>query len=394
MCCRSWGDCWMAKLGDICEIVSGSTPKTNNEEYWNGNLCWITPAEITDKDVIISDTERKISETGAKSCSLTLMPVGTVLLSSRAPIGKVAITGKEMYCNQGFKNLICSDSIFNKYLYWFLKKNNEYLNSLGRGATFKEISKKIVADIVIPLPPLETQKQIAANLDKVTRTIDLCNAILEKLDLLVKARFVEMFGEVGTDPRGFGMKCLGDVCKINPKKTDDKRLNSGLAVSFIPMPAVSENGSIDTSEIRSYDEVKTGFTYFSEGDVLFAKITPCMENGKGAVAVGLCNQIGFGSTEFHVLRPLEGTSNPYWLYTITSFERFRKEAERKMTGSAGQRRVPARFLEQYTVSVPPIEQQNQFAAFVAQTDKSKSAVKQVLEKAETLKKALMQEYFG
>lgn len=127
----------MAKLGEVCEIVSGSTPKTGNDEYWNGSLCWITPAEISDDDIIITDTNRKISEVGAKSCSLTLMPVGTVLLSSRAPIGKVAITGTEMYCNQGFKNLICSDAIYNKYLFWFLKHNNEYLNSLGRGATFK-----------------------------------------------------------------------------------------------------------------------------------------------------------------------------------------------------------------------------------------------------------------
>lgn len=167
------------------------------------------------------------------------------------------------------------------------------------------------------------------------------------------------------------MKLLNDVCKINPKKTDDKRLRSGLEVSFVPMPAVSETGDIDATEIRTYDEVKTGFTYFAENDVLFAKITPCMENGKGAVAVGLCNEIGFGSTEFHVLRPIKEISNSYWLYAITSFEMFRREAARKMTGSAGQRRVPARFLEQYRVAVPPIDLQNQFAAFVEQTDKSK-----------------------
>ena len=361
----------MAKLGEICEIVSGSTPKTGIEEYWNGCLCWITPAEISDDDIIITDTDRKISESGAKSCSLTLMPVGTVLLSSRAPIGKVAITGAEMYCNQGFKNLICSDNINNKYLFWFLKHNKDYLNSLGRGATFKEISKKIVSDIEIPLPSLKIQYEIASTLDKLQSIINHRKHQLAKLDELVKARFVEMFGEVGTDPKGFGMRLLNDVCEINPKKTDDKRLRSGLEVSFVPMPAVSETGDIDATEIRTYDEVKTGFTYFAEKDVLFAKITPCMENGKGAVAEGLCNEIGFGSTEFHVLRPIKEVSNPYWLYAITSFEMFRREAARKMTGSAGQRRVPARFLEQYRVAAPPIDLQNQFATFVAQIDKSK-----------------------
>lgn len=147
---------------------------------------------------------------------------------------------------------------------------------------------------------------------------------------------------------------------------------SGLSVSFVPMPAVSESGKIDASQIKAYDEVKTGFTYFAENDVLFAKITPCMENGKGAVAVGLCNNIGFGSTEFHILRPINNKSNPYWLYSLTSFDAFRKDAADNMTGSAGQRRVPAVFLEKYKVTLPPIELQNQFAAFVEQTDKSKA----------------------
>ena len=289
------------KLGEICEIVSGSTPKTGIAEYWDGNLKWITPAEIDDESYIITDSARKLTKLGVKKTGLSSFPSGTVILSSRAPIGKVAIAGCEMYCNQGFKNLICSDRINNRYLYWFLKGNTAYLNSLGRGATFKEISKKIVSDIEINVP--EISQQLAA------------------VDALER---------------------------------------------------VSESGKIDASQIKVYDEVKTGFTYFAENDVLFAKITPCMENGKGAVAVGLCNNIGFGSTEFHILRPINNKSNPYWLYSLTSFDAFRKDAADNMTGSAGQRRVPAVFLEKYKVTLPPIELQNQFAAFVEQTDKSKA----------------------
>ena len=106
------------KLGEICEIVSGSTPKTGVPEYWDGSFKWITPAEITDDSYIINDTSRHITELGVKKTGLTSFSEGTVILSSRAPIGKVAIAGCEMYCNQGFKNLICSDDINNKYLYW------------------------------------------------------------------------------------------------------------------------------------------------------------------------------------------------------------------------------------------------------------------------------------
>ena len=99
------------KLGEICEIVSGSTPKTDITEYWDGNIDWITPAELTDETYIIRESQRKITHTAVQNTGLRPFPKDTVILSSRAPIGKVAIAGKEMYCNQGFKNFICSERI-------------------------------------------------------------------------------------------------------------------------------------------------------------------------------------------------------------------------------------------------------------------------------------------
>ena len=105
------------KLGDICEIVSGSTPKTEIDEYWNGDLRWITPAELNENSYVITDSVRKITKLAVKNAGLSSFPEGTVILSSRAPIGKVAIAGCELYCNQGVQNLICSEKINNKYLY-------------------------------------------------------------------------------------------------------------------------------------------------------------------------------------------------------------------------------------------------------------------------------------
>ena len=227
--------------------------------------------------------------------------------------------------------------------------------------------KKLVVDV----PSLSEQMKIAEILDCVNEVIFTRRQELQKLDDLVKARFVEIFGLPGTDKFGWGMVSLGSVCDINPKKSHDNRLCSGLEVSFVPMPAVTESGKIDATAIKQFDEVKTGFTYFAENDVLFAKITPCMENGKGAVAKGLHNGIGFGSTEFHVIRPILDKTNPYWIYTLMAFPQFRVDAANNMTGSAGQRRVPASFLEDYCVAVPPIDLQNRFATFVEQVDKSK-----------------------
>lgn len=277
-------------------------------------------------------------------------------------------------------------SVDYKYLFHFLQ--NAKIPNTGYNRHFKWLK-----EIEIPLVSLDEQRRIAAVLDKVTGLIAQRQAQLDKLDLLVKSRFVEMFGDPGANQKGWNMACLGSVCAINPKKAQDKRLTNGLRVSFVPMSAVSEDGEIDVSETKIYNDVKTGFTYFAENDVLFARITPCMENGKGAIAQELCNGIGFGSTEFHVLRPLSGISNPYWIYTLTSFQQFRKDAASNMTGSAGQRRVPASFLETYKVSVPPIELQNQFASFAERTKHIKIETQHTVDKLNVLKESLMQKYF-
>ena len=195
------------KLGDVCQVVTGSTPKTIISEYWDGNYPWVTPAELKG-DVYISDTARHITEEAIAHTNLTLLPIGTVLLSSRAPIGKVAITTIEMYCNQGFKNLICSDAINNKYLYLWLSGKTEYLNSLGRGATFKEISKTIVENVIIPLPPLSIQKSIVSELDKINELIRLKKEQLKDYDNLAQSIFYEMFGDPVVNEKGWEVKKL------------------------------------------------------------------------------------------------------------------------------------------------------------------------------------------
>lgn len=147
---------------------------------------------------------------------------------------------------------------------------------------------------------------------------------------------------------------LKEICEINPKT---REIDDDTEVSFVPMSSVSEDGKIDTSDIRSYQDVKKGYTVFQEGDVLFAKITPCMENGKGAIAYGLMNGKGCGSSEFHVLRPNKDVATAEWIYYLTAWEWFRNEAEKHMTGSAGQKRVPKAYLENYVVNVPSLEEQ-------------------------------------
>ena len=160
---KGWECC---ALKDVATIVGGSTPKTNIKEYWGGSNYWVTPAELHGERYY-GATERTISDLAVKSTNLTLLPIGTVLLSSRAPIGKVAITTVPMYCNQGFKNVICSDRINNEYICQALRGKTEYLQALGTGATFKEISKKTTENIKIAIPPLALQKKFAAKVQMI-----------------------------------------------------------------------------------------------------------------------------------------------------------------------------------------------------------------------------------
>ena len=160
---KNWG---VKRMGEVTQIESGGTPSTQNLEYWNGKILWLTPKELSNfQDIEIYDTERKITQLGLDCSSAKLLPAGAVLLTSRAPIGYIVVAGKSMATNQGFKNFICKGKLLNnKFLYYFLKYKTKEIQSLGRGATFGEVSRTIVSNIKIPLPSLETQQKIVEKL--------------------------------------------------------------------------------------------------------------------------------------------------------------------------------------------------------------------------------------
>ena len=371
------------KLGEICEIVSGSTPKTGIAEYWDGNLKWITPAEIDDESYIITDSARKLTELGVKKTGLSSFPSGTVILSSRAPIGKVAIAGCEMYCNQGFKNLICSDRINNRYLYWFLKGNTAYLNSLGRGATFKEISKQIGSDIEINVPEISQQLAAVDALERVSEIIRLRKNQLQKLDELIKARFVELFGDPVINPKGFPCYTVGEVIDFQGGSQPDKK--------YFEYEASPDN--IRLIQIRDYKSDKY-ITYIPK---TMAKRFCTADD----IMIGR-----YGPPIFQILKGIEGSFNVALMKATPKIgnkefvRQFLKQdclleyLEGLSKRTAGQDGIQMDKLKAYPFPYPPIELQEQFAAFVEQTDKSKVAVQKALDEAQLLFDSLMQKYFG
>lgn len=173
------------KLGEVGTIIAGSTPSTNDDSNWDGEVNWVTPAELGEQ-LFYGETKRKLTEKGAKG--LTMMPVGTVLLSSRAPIGKLAITTVPMCCNQGFKNIICSESINNIFLYFYLMQTMDFVQALGRGATFKEVSKNAISTYKICLPPLSLQQSFAEKIEAIEHQKELVKQSLNEVKTLFDSR--------------------------------------------------------------------------------------------------------------------------------------------------------------------------------------------------------------
>lgn len=181
------------KLGEVYTIISGTTPDTNEQKYWNGTNLWVTPAELNN-EIYINTTARKITDEAIKAKSLKVIPKFSVLLSSRAPIGKLAINTADMYCNQGFKCFINSKVLHSIYTYFYLLHRVEYIQSLGRGATFKEVSKEIVANIEIQVPPLDLQNQFSEFVEQVEKNREKIKSSLNQLETLYSALMQEYFG--------------------------------------------------------------------------------------------------------------------------------------------------------------------------------------------------------
>lgn len=382
----------MAKLGDVCSVVYGTTPKSSCPGYWNGTINWVTPAELTDDLDTIFESQRKITELAVSDSGLKPFPAGTVLLSSRAPIGKVAIAGKEMYCNQGFKNLVCSDAIYNRYLFHFLKSKTDYLNSLGRGATFKEISKSIVEEIEIPLPSLDEQRRIAAILDKITDLIAKRRAQLDKLHLLVKSCFVEIFGTIQNNRYSFSVVTLQDVSELikdgthqTPSYTEDT-VNG---YKFLSSKDVT-TGKIDWTNLKYISEELHKELYARvaprKGDILLAK------NGTtGIAAIVDCDEVFDIYVSLALIRP-RGIHTSY-LWAAINADETKRQFDASLKG-IGVPNLHLGEIKKTKIILPPLKLQEQFAAYLRQTDTSKLLIQQSLDKLETLKKALMQQYFG
>ena len=380
------------KLGEVCEVVGGSTPKTNEPSYWDGEHYWVAPAEL-DGTKYISSTKRTITDAGVKSAHLQLLPKGSVLLSSRAPIGKVAITTVPMYCNQGFKNLVCSDKLYNEFAYWFLYHNTDYLNSLGTGATFKEISKRVVEQIPIPIPPLPEQEKIVAELDCLSGIIEKKREQLKELDALAQSIFYTMFGDPITNEKGWEVKTVKDIFNVKIGPFGSLLHNSDYISGGTPLvnPIHMQNDKIcpDFDFSVSDEKLKELDSYLLQtNDIIFARrgdIGRCAIVGKDENGY-LC---GTGSL---FIRPTQSVCPVFMLKSFRCESMI--EYLTSLAKGATMLNINCKIIEDLNIIMPPLALQQEFADKIALIEKQKELIKQSISETEELFNERMTYYFN
>lgn len=382
------------RLGDVCDVIGGSTPKTGIPEFWNGNLNWFTPAEISEKKYYAS-SERKITEEAVKATGLTPMPPGTVLLTSRAPIGKVGIVTEYCYCNQGFKNLVCKDSLFNEYLYHALIYYNDDIKEKGRGATFKEISKKVTESITIPVPPMKVQKQIVAELDQINDLIAKNRELLSQLDALAQSLFYDTFGDPITNPKGWRKNQLRDLCDIVGRigfrgYTRNDLVGKGEgAITLSPSNIVNGYLNYDNCSYISwykYDESPEIKIY--NGDILLTK------TGSTVGKVGCVFNLPEKATINPQLVVLKNLSINNRYVTFTLRDSAYQDIIREKAGGSAVPTISQKILATISIPVPPLVLQEDFAAKVEAIEAQKAKVEAEIAELQTLLDARMDYWFN
>ncbi|MBU1349690.1 N-6 DNA methylase, partial [Patescibacteria group bacterium] len=265
----------------------------------------------------------------------------------------------------GIKILKTHDELLPKYLYFYLR--TKPVESDGYKRHFSKLK-----ETKIPLPPIEVQKEIVEQIEVKQSAIDHAKAIISNLE-----RERRYFGQSLRKLEGVELVELEELCEINPKKSEVKEKD--IEVSFVPMTDVIEqNYYFEPKQTKIISDVYKGYTYFAENDVLLAKITPCFENGKSAIARKLKNGIGFGSTEFIVFRANDKTI-PEWIYNFVANTQFIDEGKNHMTGSAGQRRLNIDFVRKYKIPLPSLEIQKKLVAEAEKEQHIINANKQLIE---------------
>ena len=382
----------VATVGEVCDVVSGATPKTGRPEFWDGNVPWVTPKDLSELgQKHLCDTPRKITRAGLESCSAKMLPARSVLFSSRAPIGLVAINTLPVCTNQGFKSLVPrSDLVSPDFLFWWLKAQEKHIQSKGRGATFKEVSKKIVETLQMPLPPLAEQKRIARVLDAADALRAKRREALVQLDTLLQSTFLDMFGDPVTNPMGWDVVAFESIGSSRLGKMLDK----GRQVGDCQFPYLANTnvqwGRFDLTELRTMDFSESDRKEFKleDGDLL---ICEGGEVGRTAIWRGADDHIYFQKA-LHRVRLDPAVAVPEYVFQFMWFMA-KNGGFRDLTTSATIAHLTGVKLKRVPFPRPPLELQHRFSAIFDSIERQKATQRAHLAELDTLFASLQSRAF-
>ena len=386
----------MVRLGDVCTFQSGGTPSRSNSAYFDGTIPWITTVALNgsaiDEDSAVEwITDLAISESAAK-----IVPANSIMVGTRVGVGKVAINKVSMSTSQDIISLLCIDETqwYKPFLCKFILAMGDYLNSQARGATIKGIKIDVLAALELPDMPIDQQRIIATVFDKIEALLSLRKQQLAKLDELVKSRFVEMFGDPVENDMNWQTEVLDSICStiVDCPHSTPSYTAENTGYMCIRTSIVKKNHILwDLIEYIPEHEYRQRIQRKKpeKGDIVYTREGAIL--GIAAIIDRDCN-VALGQRSM-LLSPDTSKCLPQFLSTAMNFDSFLRKALGGISGSASPH-INVGDIKAFSIIMPPIELQTQFATFVEQTDKSKFAVQQSIEKLETLKKSLMQQYFG
>lgn len=376
-------------LCELGKIVSGSTPKTGVPKYWNGDIPWITPADLSSHTgIYFHGTPKKISKAGYESCSTAMLPAGSILFSSRAPIGHCALTAYPVCTNQGFKSVVPNERLDPLYGYFALKFLTPAIVSMGRGATFAEISKDLIESVQVPYCDLPDQRRIAAQLEQADRLVHTRRYALELTDALLPATFIDLFGNFDREPNRWSRIQFDSVCKISKDTVDPRH------PSYADLPQISsediesvtgELGSLKTA--RQKGVISVNFLVQSD-ELLFSKIRPKLRKVAQPGLKALC------SADIYPIRLVNPNCQLTYLLFYLRSDYFSRIVTRLAEARSNIPKVNRDELSEQTIPLPPLPLQQKFAALVERVRARRAVQREGLRQAEHLFASLLHRAFS
>lgn len=388
---------WIGKIPEhweVCklkyilrELVSGGTPTSTDEENWTEDedgINWVSISDMSNTDNVY-ETAKRITLKGLREKNLRILRSGTLVYSIYATLGKVAELKIDAVTNQAILGLILNEERANKrFIKRYLESLERYILYLSSSNTQNNLNAEKVRSIYLVLPQKDEQVAIADFLDQKTAEIDSLIADKEKLIRLLQEQRQAIISEAvtkGLDPnvpmKDSGVEWIGEIpahwkvkrikyiALVNPKKSEIKYLSPDIEVTFIPMENITATGIVDYTLTNTVENLINSYTYFRDGDIIMAKVTPCFENGNIAIVDGLSNGIGFGTTELHVLRCNNENYSRFLFYYLQS-NTFKLKGISEMYGVAGLKRIPTDFVLNYKLGLPNYEEQKAIAGYLDQ----------------------------